>query len=54
VQLFALGPMSIEQMWFVVATGPGHEHPTNPVVRRISEVFDAPRRAWSRIRAWRQ
>jgi protein tyrosine phosphatase (PTP) superfamily phosphohydrolase (DUF442 family) len=52
VGLFALGPMTIEQVWFVVAAGPGHAHPTNPVVRRVSEVFDAPRRAWSRLGPW--
>jgi protein tyrosine phosphatase (PTP) superfamily phosphohydrolase (DUF442 family) len=49
--LCALGPMSIEQMWFVVAAGPGDAHRTNPVVRPVSEAFDAPRRAWSRVGA---
>lgn len=41
----ALGFHTVEQLWFV-ATGD-----TNPVVRRVSELLDAPRRAWSRIRA---
>ena len=39
------GPHTVEQLWFV-ATGD-----TNPVVRRTSELLDAPRRAWSRLRA---
>ena len=41
----AVGLHTVEQLWFV-ATGD-----TNPVVRRISELLDAPRRAWSRMRA---
>ena len=41
----AVGPHTVEQMWFV-ATGD-----TNPLVRRTSELLDAPRRAWSRLRA---
>lgn len=41
----AVGPHTVEQLWFV-ATGD-----TNPLVRRISELLDAPRRAWSRLRA---
>ena len=41
----AVGFHTVEQLWFV-ATGD-----TNPVVRRVSEFLDAPRRAWSRIRA---
>lgn len=40
----AIGPHTLEQLWFV-ATGE-----TNVVVRRTSELVDAPRRAWSRIR----
>ncbi len=41
----AAGPHTVEQLWFV-ATGD-----TNPLVRRTSELLDAPRRAWSRLRA---
>jgi protein tyrosine phosphatase (PTP) superfamily phosphohydrolase (DUF442 family) len=41
----AVGPHTVEQLWYV-ATGD-----TNPLVRRISELLDAPRRAWSRLRA---
>ena len=41
----ALGLHTVEQLWFV-ATGD-----TNPLVRRTSELLDAPRRAWSRLRA---
>ena len=41
----AVGPHTVEQLWFV-ATGD-----TNPLVRRVSELFDAPRRAWSRLKA---
>jgi protein tyrosine phosphatase (PTP) superfamily phosphohydrolase (DUF442 family) len=42
--LVAVGPHTLEQLWFV-ATGD-----RNVVVRRASEVADAPRRAWSRFR----
>lgn len=45
VDAVALGPHTLEQLWFV-ATGS-----TNPLVRRTSELLDAPRRAWSRLRA---
>ena len=45
VDATAVGLHTVEQLWFV-ATGD-----TNPVVRRVSEVLDAPRRAWSRLRA---
>lgn len=41
----AVGPHTVEQLWFA-ATGD-----TNPLVRRTSELLDAPRRAWSRMRA---
>lgn len=41
----AVGLHTVEQLWFVAAGD------TNPVVRRASELLDAPRRAWSRIRA---
>ena len=42
--LVAIGPHTLEQLWFV-ATGD-----RNVVVRRVSELADAPRRAWSRLR----
>ncbi|MGQ0616985.1 MAG: fused DSP-PTPase phosphatase/NAD kinase-like protein [Acidimicrobiia bacterium] len=51
-EMVALGPMTLEQNWFVGAAGPGAPHRTNPVVRRVSEALDAPRRALSRVRAW--
>jgi protein-tyrosine phosphatase len=41
----ALGAHTPEQIWYL-ATGD-----TNVVVRRTSEILDAPRRAWSRIRS---
>lgn len=44
VESVALGPHTVEQLWFL-ATGD-----TNPLVRRVSELLDAPRRAWSRVR----
>lgn len=50
-QMVALGPMTLEQTWFVGAAEPGAPHRTNPVVRRVSEALDAPRRALSRVRA---
>lgn len=43
--MVAIGPHTLEQLWFV-ATGD-----RNVVVRRASEIVDAPRRAWSRVRA---
>lgn len=42
--MVAIGPHTLEQLWFV-ATGD-----RNVVVRRASELVDAPRRAWGRIR----
>ena len=45
VSTTAVGLHTVEQLWFV-ATGD-----TNPLVRRASELLDAPRRAWSRLRA---
>ncbi len=45
VDTMAVGPHTVEQLWFV-ATGD-----TNPLVRRASELLDAPRRAWSRLKA---
>jgi uncharacterized protein (TIGR01244 family) len=39
----SIGTHTVEQLWFL-ATGD-----TNPVVRRVSEALDAPRRAWSRL-----
>ena len=45
VDTMAVGPHTVEQLWFV-ATGD-----TNPLVRRTSELLDAPRRAWSRLRS---
>ena len=50
-ELLALGPMTLEQAWFVVAADPGDPHGTNVVVRRVSEALDAPRRLVSRLRA---
>ena len=45
VDTTAVGLHTVEQLWFV-ATGD-----TNPLVRRTSELLDAPRRAWSRLKA---
>ena len=45
VDTIAVGPHTVEQLWFV-ATGE-----TSPLVRRTSELLDAPRRAWSRLRS---
>lgn len=41
----SLGQHTFEQLWFI-STGD-----TNPVVHGLSELLDAPRRAWSRLRA---
>ena len=45
VSTTAVGLHTVEQLWFVATGG------TNPLVRRTSELLDAPRRAWSRLRA---
>lgn len=45
VDHLALGQHTVEQLWFI-STGD-----TNVVVHGASELLDAPRRAWSRIRA---
>ena len=47
-----VGPMSLEQAWFIGSAGADDPGGYNPVVRRISEVLDAPRRIWSRVRSW--
>jgi protein tyrosine phosphatase (PTP) superfamily phosphohydrolase (DUF442 family) len=44
VDTMAVGPHTVEQLWFV-ATGD-----TNLLVRRTSELLDAPRRAWSQLK----
>ena len=49
--LLALGPMTLEQVWFVAAAEPDEPHRTNVVVRRVSEALDAPRRLLSRFRS---
>ena len=45
VDTIAVGPHTVEQLWFVAAGD------TSPLVRRASELLDAPRRAWSRLRS---
>lgn len=50
-ELVALGPITLEQLWFVVGVSPGDPHHTTPLVRRASEALDAPRRIVSRIGA---
>ena len=50
-ELLALGPMTVEQVWFVVAADSHEPHRTNVVVRRVSEALDAPRRLLSRLRS---
>lgn len=42
----AIGAHTLEQVWFL-ATGD-----TNSLVRRASEVLDAPRRGWSRLKGF--
>lgn len=51
-RLVAVGPMTLEQAWVVAAARAGDPGSPNPVVRRLSEVLDAPRRGLSRLRGW--
>jgi protein tyrosine phosphatase (PTP) superfamily phosphohydrolase (DUF442 family) len=50
-ELLAVGPVSLEQLWVAVFASEARPVPVNPVVRRLSEALDAPRRALSRVRA---
>ena len=45
----AVGPPSLEQIWYVARLGHGVAQPPL-VVKIVSRVLDAPRRIWSRIR----
>ena len=46
----AVGPPSLEQIWYVARLGHGFTRP-NIVVRALSRTLDAPRRLWSRLRS---
>lgn len=50
-RLLGVGPVTVAQAWFIVDADPDSVQSVNPVVRRISEALDAPRRAFSRVRA---
>ena len=49
----AVGPPSLEQIWYVARLGHGVRHPPL-VVKFLSRLLDAPRRMWSRVRHARQ
>lgn len=51
LEVAAVGPMTLEQLWVVATSGADDPGASNPVIRRVSEVLDAPRRALSRMRA---
>src|SRR5690606_14930387 len=50
-ELVAIGPITLQQLWFLGAVDSHDPHVPNIVVRRVSELLDAPRRAWSILRA---
>jgi protein tyrosine phosphatase (PTP) superfamily phosphohydrolase (DUF442 family) len=51
VDLAAVGPMTLEQLWVVATARAERPGRSNAVVRRVSEMLDAPRRGLSRLRA---
>jgi hypothetical protein len=48
----AVGPPSLEQIWYVARLGHGTEQPAL-AVKIVSRFLDAPRRIWSRVRGFR-
>lgn len=50
-RLLSFGPITLAQAWFIVDAEIGAPNETNAVVRRASELLDAPRRLASRLRA---
>jgi protein tyrosine phosphatase (PTP) superfamily phosphohydrolase (DUF442 family) len=48
----AVGPPSLEQIWYVASLGRGVDQPPL-AVKIVSRVLDAPRRIWSRFRGFR-
>jgi protein tyrosine phosphatase (PTP) superfamily phosphohydrolase (DUF442 family) len=51
LKLTAIGPVTLQQAWVVATARAGDPGMSNPVVRRLSEALDAPRRLLSRVRA---
>jgi protein tyrosine phosphatase (PTP) superfamily phosphohydrolase (DUF442 family) len=46
----AIGPMSLEQAWFIAAVGRPGPSPRNPLIRALSRyVVDAPRVMWGKL-----
>jgi protein tyrosine phosphatase (PTP) superfamily phosphohydrolase (DUF442 family) len=46
----AVGPPTIEQIWFVRTLSPGHpEHRISPAVAVVSRIVDAPRTLWGHL-----
>lgn len=49
----AVGPPTIEQVWYVGTLDPGHpEHRVNPIVAVLSRIVDFPRTVWGWIMSW--
>jgi protein tyrosine phosphatase (PTP) superfamily phosphohydrolase (DUF442 family) len=48
----AMGPLTLEQLWYVVSAEPGDVDRAPLLVRGLSRAVDAPRRALSLLRAW--
>jgi protein tyrosine phosphatase (PTP) superfamily phosphohydrolase (DUF442 family) len=51
LEQIAVGPPSLEQIWFVGTLHPGEaEHEVSPTVTAVSRVIDAPRKAWGLVK----
>ena len=50
LEQMAVGPMSLEQAWFIAAVGRNGRSPHSAVIQRLSRyVVDAPRVLWGRV-----
>jgi protein tyrosine phosphatase (PTP) superfamily phosphohydrolase (DUF442 family) len=51
LEQLAVGPPSLEQIWFVGTLHPGDaEHEVSPAVTTLSRIIDAPRKAWGLLK----
>jgi uncharacterized protein (TIGR01244 family) len=50
LQQLAVGPPTVEQIWFVGTLSPDHpEHHISPLVALVSRIIDAPRTLWGHL-----
>lgn len=53
IEQVAVGPPTIEQIWFVATLRPDHpDHDISPVVAITSRIVDSPRTAYGWLRSW--